>query len=40
MGVDHVELTVMLFVASVKHLYHSLSQPFLNIVNTSRTPQS
>lgn len=28
MGVDHVELTVMLFVASVKHLYHSLSQLF------------
>lgn len=28
MGVDHVELTVVLFVASVKHLYHSLSQLF------------
>lgn len=28
MGVDHVELTVMLIVASVKHLYHSLSQLF------------
>lgn len=34
MGVDHVELTVMLYVASVKHLYHSLSQLFWNIVNT------
>lgn len=40
MGVDHVELMVMLFVASVKHLYQSLSQLFLNIVNTSHTPQS
>lgn len=28
MGVGHVELTVMLFVTSVKHLYHSLSQLF------------
>lgn len=26
MGVDHVELMVTLFVASVKHLYHSLTQ--------------
>lgn len=28
MGVDPVELMVMLFVESVKHLYHSLSQLF------------
>lgn len=28
MGVDRVESTVTLFVASVKHLYHSLSQLF------------
>lgn len=29
MGVDNVDLTVMLFVASVKHLYHSPSQLLL-----------
>lgn len=40
MGVDHVELTVTLFVASVKHLYYSLSLLFWNIVSTSRTPRS
>lgn len=28
MGVDHNELMVMLYVASVKHLYHSLSKLF------------
>lgn len=29
MGVGHVELMVMLFVSSVKHLYHSPSQLFV-----------
>lgn len=39
MGVDHVELTVMLFVASVKHLYHSLSKLFEYRENKPHSPK-
>lgn len=34
MGVDHVELMVMLFVVCVKHLLSKPESTFLNIVNT------